>query len=282
MEAAMTTTNPQIATRQHDMLMHHARARSDAPARPEPCLAVAARRPDTDPCDIACEAMPGFVMGDLDRPDMSWVLAHTAECRYCANMLDRYERLDSVLDRLGEVNQTPPPAVVPGPRATYTKLQTPVGSLFVASSERGVCEIGFATGHSEEEFRHLLERRGLWPQRDDHAVAPVTEQLKEYFAGRRSQFQVPLDFSGLSPFTRSVLDATAEVPFGQVQTYRQIAERIGRPRATRAVGNALHRNPIPLIVPCHRIVRSDLSLGGYAGGVSMKEQLLRLEGAHIG
>jgi methylated-DNA-[protein]-cysteine S-methyltransferase len=198
-------------------------------------------------------------------------------------MLNRYERLDNVLDRLGEANQTPPPPApaIHAPRASYTEVQTPIGPLFVASSDEGVCEISFAGEQSDEEFRRLLERRGLWPQRDDRAVAPVTDQLQEYFAGRRSQFQVPLDFFGLSPFTQSVLDATAEVPFGQVRTYRQIAERIGRPRATRAVGNALHRNPIPLIVPCHRIVRSDLSLGGYAGGVSVKEQLLHLEGARI-
>ncbi|HET8524897.1 MAG TPA: methylated-DNA--[protein]-cysteine S-methyltransferase, partial [Thermomicrobiales bacterium] len=205
--------------------------------------------------------------------------AHTSECRYCANMLDRYERLDSVLDRLGEATPTPPPPVLHAARASYANVQSPIGPLFVASSAEGVCEISFAGEQSEEEFRRLLERRGLWPQRDDRAVAPVTDQLSEYFAGRRSQFQVPLDFFGLSPFTRSVLDATAEVPFGQVRTYGQIAERIGRPRATRAVGNALHRNPIPLIIPCHRIVRSDFSLGGYAGGAAMKEQLLHLEGA---
>jgi methylated-DNA-[protein]-cysteine S-methyltransferase len=105
--------------------------------------------------------------------------------------------------------------------------------------------------------------------------------LAEYFSGKRSRFQVPLDYSGLTPFTRSVLDATAEVPFGELRTYRQIAERVGRPRATRAVGNALHRNPIPVIIPCHRIVRSDASIGGYGGGVAIKEQLLHLEGAPI-
>ncbi|MEA2584044.1 MAG: methylated-DNA-[protein]-cysteine S-methyltransferase, partial [Thermomicrobiales bacterium] len=87
--------------------------------------------------------------------------------------------------------------------------------------------------------------------------------------------------SGVSPFTRSVLTATAEVPYGRLSTYRDIAQQVGRPSATRAVGNALGRNPIPVIVPCHRIVRSDASLGGYTGGLEIKERLLSLEGVYL-
>jgi methylated-DNA-[protein]-cysteine S-methyltransferase len=85
----------------------------------------------------------------------------------------------------------------------------------------------------------------------------------------------------MPPFQRAVLEATASVPFGHVDTYAGIARRIGNPKATRAVGNALGRNPIPVIVPCHRVIRSDASLGGYTGGLNIKEHLLNLEGVRI-
>ncbi|MGH2559487.1 MAG: methylated-DNA--[protein]-cysteine S-methyltransferase, partial [Thermomicrobiales bacterium] len=130
----------------------------------------------------------------------------------------------------------------------------------------------------EEEFRRELEHRGWFPVPDQMAIQRVAEQLREYFEGRRNHFEIPLDFDDLTPFTRSVLTATAEVPFGQVRTYRDIAERVGKPRATRAVGNALNRNPIPVVIPCHRIVGSDGSLVGYGGGIDIKEHLLHHEG----
>ena len=127
-------------------------------------------------------------------------------------------------------------------------------------------------------FHGHLHARGFRPMQNWQAVADVAAQLSEYFRGERNRFEVPLDFSGITPFTRAVLDATADVPFGRLSTYRQVAEQIGQPKATRAVGNALGRNPIPIVVPCHRIVRSDSSLGGYTGGIQIKEHLLSLEG----
>ena len=163
-------------------------------------------------------------------------------------------------------------------------IESPVGPLRVAVSDAGVCEIGFAVNESEADFRTRLVERGFAPAaclEDDlgpEGVARVTRQLDEYFGGKRDRFDIPLDFSGVSPFTRSVLTATAAVPFGRLATYREIAARIGSPSACRAVGNALGRNPIPVIVPCHRIVRSDASLGGYTGGLGIKERLLEIEG----
>ncbi|MFL5758140.1 MAG: methylated-DNA--[protein]-cysteine S-methyltransferase [Thermomicrobiales bacterium] len=251
---------------------------------PGPALAVAANQPGADPCDVAEKNMPGYVIGDLTSPDQSWLLSHTGTCNYCRGELTIFERVDDLLDRLGDANNLPTPPLPPKLKkqsAVYTKVESPVGPLFVAVSEKGLVEICFGKGSSEAQFRDELEHRGFRAWSDSTAPSIVTRQLDEYFAGKRHQFDLPLDFSGLPPFTKSVLTATAEVPFGQVRSYQDIARAVGRPSATRAVGNALHRNPIPLVVPCHRIVRSDSTLGGYAGGPAVKQQLLNLEGASL-
>jgi len=246
-------------------------------------LAAEASQPGVDPCDVACEAMPGHCCGDLTTADEVWLRKHTAVCSYCANMLHSYEKVDSVLERLQDA-LTPvgaPPAWKPERerrRAGYARLDSPIGPLLVAATEQGVCEIGFAFREAEDAFRQRLVERGFAPVHDESVVQRVGPQLQEYFSGKRDRFDLPLDLSGVSPFTRSVLTATAEVPFGHLTTYREIAERTGRPSATRAVGNALGRNPIPVIVPCHRVVRSDGSLGGYTGGLWIKERLLSIEG----
>jgi methylated-DNA-[protein]-cysteine S-methyltransferase len=263
-------------------------------------LAVAANVPGVDPCDVACDAMPAHVIGDLTPPDQDWILGHTSDCGYCSHMLHRYERIDEMLSRLNRrvvAEAVPPPfrpplsaatrGVRPLRRAHYGTMDSPLGPLLVAVTEAGVCEIGFAVSESEADFRCRLAGRGLDPEPGlDLAGTPgataVAAQLREYFGGRRDRFEVPLDFAGVSPFTRSVLAATAEVPFGHLSTYREIAARVGSPKATRAVGNALGRNPLPVIVPCHRIVRSDASLGGYTGGVGIKQRLLALEGVALG
>jgi methylated-DNA-[protein]-cysteine S-methyltransferase len=243
-------------------------------------LRSAASRPGVDACDVACEAMPGYVIGDLTPPDEVWLRSHTAECSYCNKELNRFEHLDEILDRLHDAPADPPPPRFLSSRtsARYGQVESPVGRLFVATTDAGVCEIGFATSETEAAFRHRLEGRGFAPEPDQAAVDRVAAQLHEYFGGRRNDFDLPLDFAGITPFTRAVLAATSEVPFGHLSTYREIARRVGSPKATRAVGNALGRNPIPVIVPCHRIVRSDSTLGGYTGGLSIKQQLLALEG----
>ena len=261
----------------------------------------AAEQPDVDPCDVACDAMPAHLIGDLTPLEDAWLLAHTNGCNYCRNVLHRYHRIDDMLDRLRYVDPlpVPPPFRPPAParaprprgvapalrrRASYGTIESPVGPLRVAVSDAGVCEIGFAANEGEAAFRARLEERGFAPAAclesdlGPEGMAQVTRQLQEYFGGKRDRFDIPLDFSGVSPFTKSVLTATAAVPFGHLATYREIAAKIGSPSACRAVGNALGRNPIPVIVPCHRIVRSDDTLGGYTGGLGIKERLLELEG----
>ncbi|MFW6192474.1 MAG: methylated-DNA--[protein]-cysteine S-methyltransferase, partial [Gemmatimonadota bacterium] len=118
----------------------------------------------------------------------------------------------------------------------------------------------------------------LWGvEEEPEALETVVVELREYFRGDRRSFGVTPDLTGLTPFQQEVLEAISRVPFGERVTYGELARRIDRPKASRAVGNALGRNPVPIIVPCHRVVRSDGDLGGYTAGTGYKEQLLELE-----
>ena len=112
-----------------------------------------------------------------------------------------------------------------------------------------------------------------------HATEDVRRELDEYFEGRRHAFDVPVDLSAVRGFTRKVLRATTRIPFGSVLTYTEVAGRAGNARASRAAGNALHANPVPIVVPCHRVVRTGGGLGGYGGTIPRKVALLKLEGA---
>ena len=255
-------------------------------------LIAAAAQPGVDPCDVACAAMPALVVGDLASAETDWLRDHAGGCRSCGDELGRYDRVGGALDRLHEPTTAavPPPVALPGRRAArYARVESPLGPLLVAASDAGVCEIEFAAERPETEAAFLgrLAGRGFAAcplpggPAGDPTLARTAGQLDEYFAGHRDRFDLPLDLFGLSVFHRGVLAATADVPFGRLDTYRGIAGRIGQPGATRAVGNALGRNPVPVIVPCHRIVRSDHSLGGYTGGVRIKEHLLALEGATL-
>jgi methylated-DNA-[protein]-cysteine S-methyltransferase len=112
-------------------------------------------------------------------------------------------------------------------------------------------------------------------------VEPVRAELEEYFDGKRQAFDIPIDWSLAGGFTRRVLETTAQVPFGQVINYRDAATGAGSPGAVRAAGNALGANPMPIVIPCHRVIRSSGAMGGYTGGDEKKAFLLRLEGAHV-
>lgn len=158
---------------------------------------------------------------------------------------------------------------------------TPVGLLGLAASERGIARISFAK--DEDEFlARLLRRFDDRPVVHSHALDEVRRELERYFQGKDLSFHLPVDLSILSPFEQRVLRATSKVPAGRVATYAEIAARAGNPRAPRAVGNALNHNPVAIVVPCHRVVRSDGSLGGYGGGLRIKEWLLEHEGALSG
>ena len=156
---------------------------------------------------------------------------------------------------------------------------SPVGELLVAVTSRGLAAIAFEGDDRDRVLDRLareLSPRVLIAAR---ATDDVRRELDEYFRGARHRFEIRLDRRLMSPFAKDVLGATARVPFGRLATYGQIAGRIGRPSAARAVGAALGANPIPIVVPCHRVVGAGGNLTGYGGGLPRKELLLRLEGS---
>jgi len=161
----------------------------------------------------------------------------------------------------------------------YGLADTPLGAMLVAGTRRGLVRVGLPRESFDDVLAGLaaeLSPRILeLPSRVDEA----RRELDEYFSGDRTRFDLPLDRALITqPFRSSVLKATSEVPFGQAITYGEVAARAGSPRAHRAAGSALGANPIPIVIPCHRVVRSGGAVGQYGGGREMKEYLLRHEG----
>jgi methylated-DNA-[protein]-cysteine S-methyltransferase len=161
--------------------------------------------------------------------------------------------------------------------AGYDVVDSPVGPLLVASSDRGLLRISFdpAADHDLEQLARLAGRRVL---RAPRQVDGVRRELDEYFDGRRHAFDLAIDLRGVTPFGERVLMELARVPFGETATYGELASRAGNPKAARAVGTIMNRNPVPIVLPCHRIVGADGSLVGYGGGLERKVALLTLEG----
>jgi methylated-DNA-[protein]-cysteine S-methyltransferase len=162
---------------------------------------------------------------------------------------------------------------------SYAPVDSPFGTLHAATTKRGLVRVAFP----EESVESVLERlaRGISPRivEAPASLDAVKRELDEYFSGRRQAFEIPLDWSLIGPFGRRVLSATAEIPYGGHLSYAEVAAEAGSPRGSRAAGNALGSNPIPIIIPCHRVLRSGGALGGYGGGLDRKRYLLELEGA---
>lgn len=154
----------------------------------------------------------------------------------------------------------------------YCYLSTPVGELLLAGDERVLRLLSFPAGSKRRE----PEPEWIYSEKP---FAEARRQLMEYFAGRRRTFDLPLRPDGTA-FQLAVLDELKKIPYGTTASYRDIAERIGRPKAVRAVGAANGRNPIPIIIPCHRVIGSSGDLTGFGGGLATKEALLRLELEH--
>ena len=157
---------------------------------------------------------------------------------------------------------------------------TPVGTLGLAINEAGLCRLDY-TGDEEAFLDRLLRSFDRPLLRQPAALDKVKRQLDRYFSGRSLTFDLDVDLSVVSGFSRKVLQAATRIPPGSVLSYAEIAAKAGSRRASRAAGNALHNNPIAIVVPCHRIVRTGGSLGGYGGGIRNKEWLLRHEGATL-
>jgi methylated-DNA-[protein]-cysteine S-methyltransferase len=161
----------------------------------------------------------------------------------------------------------------------YRTIDSPVGALLLAATDEGLVRVAFdREGHDAV----LTALAGTVSPRILAAPArldPVARQLDEYFAGQRQAFDVPLDFRLARGFRRAVLAHLTEIPFGRTESYAQVAAAAGSPKAVRAVGSACAMNPLPLVVPCHRVVRSDGSFGGYRGGEEAKRTLITMESA---
>ncbi|WP_427015532.1 methylated-DNA--[protein]-cysteine S-methyltransferase [Pseudarthrobacter sp. P1] len=164
----------------------------------------------------------------------------------------------------------------------YRSVDTPLGPLLVAATEAGLVRVAFASeGHDAvlELLARTISPRVL---RAPRRLDPVARELEEYFAGARQKFDLPLDFRLATGFRLAVLAALPGIGYGHTASYAQVAQLAGSPRAVRAVGTACAKNPLPVVVPCHRVVRSDGSQGGYLGGAAAKSLLLALESAPAG
>jgi methylated-DNA-[protein]-cysteine S-methyltransferase len=154
----------------------------------------------------------------------------------------------------------------------YCYLDTPIGELLLAGDDDALSLVSFPEG----SMRRDPEADWIY---NEKPFGAARRQLTEYFAGERREFDLPLKLSG-TEFQMSVLEALRQIPYGETTSYAEIAERIGRPKAVRAVGAANGRNPVPIIVPCHRVIGSHGELTGFGGGLDTKEALLRLEAEH--
>ena len=162
------------------------------------------------------------------------------------------------------------------PTLWYTTLTTPLGTLYIAKSLEGVCRVGLEEPH----FLRDLERK-FWrtPILARSSFSELIDLLNSYFRGEKIEFSLPLDLRGLTHFHRRVLLEVRKIPYGKLKTYGEIAQLIGQPKASRAVGQALSKNPLLILIPCHRVISKKDGLGGFGYGSAVKEKLLRLENA---
>jgi methylated-DNA-[protein]-cysteine S-methyltransferase len=179
---------------------------------------------------------------------------------------------------------TPLPDLAPAAAAAglldvaYATEDSPVGRLLLAGTERGLVRIAYLDTHAEDEVLAGLAARVsprvlAAPARLD----PARRELEQWFSRRRTAFDIALDRRLMSPFAARVLDVTAEIPYGETSTYTAIATQAGSPKGARAAGNALGSNPLPIVVPCHRVLASGGGMGGYTGGIARKRTLLAIE-----
>lgn len=173
-------------------------------------------------------------------------------------------------------------------RCVWDKYDSPVGDLLFFASEHGLCQIEFltATKSMEEimgQLRLKWEQQYLAPvniEQHSQELTPYITQVNAYFRGERTTFDLPLQLYG-TEFQKRVWQQLCHIPYGEVWSYKDVATAIGSPKAVRAVGGANNRNPISIIVPCHRVIGANRSLVGYGGGLDIKQRLLRLEGFEV-
>jgi len=165
----------------------------------------------------------------------------------------------------------------------YTEMESPIGYLTIASTAKGICWIDF--GKSKDSLPALQRWSKRWISSDqfivgDKELQEAKEQLQQYFEKKRKMFDIPIDLYGTS-FQKLVWQSLITIPYGQVLSYKDIAIQINAPKAVRAIGGANHQNPVPIIIPCHRVIGTNGNLVGYSGGIDIKRSLLTLEGFQI-
>jgi methylated-DNA-[protein]-cysteine S-methyltransferase len=175
-------------------------------------------------------------------------------------------------------------AIIAEPDVAYALVDTPVGQVVAAQTKRGLACLSYLDYHGNIDT--VVERlsTGLSPRvlEAPARLDEVRRELDDYFEGRRHDFDLPIDLSLIkTPFAKRLLQATARIPFGETRTYRDMATAAGNPLAVRAAGNALGHNPIPIVVPCHRVLRTGGAIGGYTGGLDRKIKLLATEGIDL-
>jgi methylated-DNA-[protein]-cysteine S-methyltransferase len=158
-----------------------------------------------------------------------------------------------------------------------TTMDSPVGTLLLMATPKGIVRIAFETENRDDVLGEVAEHVSPRILEAPRRLDPLRRELDRYFAGKLRDFDVPIDWSLTGDFARRVLRRTARIPYGSVASYGDVAMDVGTPRGARAVGNALGSNPIPVVVPCHRVVRTGGAIGGYGGGLPRKRWLLALE-----
>ncbi|MBM62872.1 MAG: hypothetical protein CL484_07990 [Acidobacteria bacterium] len=161
--------------------------------------------------------------------------------------------------------------------ARFGSLDTSLGRLYVGVTDFGVCAVIFKESLEQEQLEFLVDDSSN-ERPDDSMLSEVIKQIGAYFAGNLQAFSVSVDLSAVTPFTARVLEETRKLKFGQLTSYGQLANCLGGPRFSRAVGGALGRNPIPILIPCHRVIARNGGIGGFTGGLKLKQALLGLEG----
>jgi methylated-DNA-[protein]-cysteine S-methyltransferase len=245
------------------------------------------------PCGFQEEALIAMALDEVDAPQQRAIQAHMAHCQTCRGVFETYSCLQQVFTRLRETSpvdtaieqarekllQALPPAATP--RLRYRQMDSGLGALYIAASARGVPLVAW-----RDKATQLLSPLDTWedvagPAGGDELQQLVTE-LHAYFAGSRTSFSWPIDEMLVhSAFQRDVLRLTAQIPYGTVMSYQGLAAALGQPKAVRAVAQALRRNPVAIVIPCHRVVGQTGHLTGYAGGLERKQALLEHEGVPL-
>ena len=242
------------------------------------------------PCGFREEALIAVAIDEADTALQQAVQAHLHSCQPCNHLFERYRDLQQVFTRLQDTSILEEPLqharerlaqrLEPRPvmRLRYGLLPSALGMLYIATSERGVALVAWQD-QAAQFLSTLAAPAGCEVQEDGAALRMLLAELQAYFAGTRERLAWPVDECFVrSPFQRAVLQVTAAIPYGAVMSYQSVAAALGQPRAVRAVAQALRRNPLAIVVPCHRVIGQTGHLTGYAGGLERKSALLTCEG----